>query len=161
VRSPPDWNYALRALSDGNALASLIFGWLIGGSLLLIILLGLGMVSGSCGRCLQGGLTDLVSTGSEHLLGLQSALGFGVSVISPQILADLDATNAGKSITKRPGIHSSCLWTYRRVSPVAALRVRAVLMAGLSSQNLLLIGPKPGKSQQKKNNKRYIIRSVY
>ncbi len=88
----------------GSAIASLLFGWLIGGSLLPVILLGLwyGFWVVADSAIYKAGLTDLVSMRIRGTsLGLQSALGFGVTIISPQIFgAVLDATNSGnQSVT--------------------------------------------------------------
>ena len=82
-----------------SGLASLLFGWFIGGSLLPIILLGLwyGFWAVADTATYKAGLTDMVSTRIRGTsLGFQSALGFGITVISPQIFgAVLDATNKG------------------------------------------------------------------
>ena len=82
-----------------SGLASLLFGWLIGGSLLPVILLGLwyGFWAVADTATYKAGLTDMVNTQIRGTsLGFQSALGFGITVISPQIFgAVLDATNKG------------------------------------------------------------------
>ena len=87
-----------------SGLASLLFGWLIGGSMLPVILLGLwyGFWAVADTATYKAGLTDMVNTRIRGTsLGFQSALGFGITIISPQIFgAVLDATNNGnQSIT--------------------------------------------------------------
>ncbi|KCZ71042.1 hypothetical protein ANME2D_03072 [Candidatus Methanoperedens nitroreducens] len=86
---------SLEAARLGSQMAALL-SWLIGGSLLPVILLGLwyGFWVVADSAIYKAGLTDLVSVRiRETSLGLQSALGFGVTIISPQIFgAVLDAT---------------------------------------------------------------------
>ena len=84
-----------------SGLASLVFGWLIGGPLLPVILLGLwyGFWAVADTATYKAGLTDMVSNRIRATsLGFQSALGFGITIISPQIFgAVLDATNKGNN----------------------------------------------------------------
>lgn len=82
-----------------SGFASFLFGWLIGGPLLPVILLGLwyGFWAVADTATYKAGLIDMVSTRIRATsLGFQSALGFGITVISPQVFgAVLDATNKG------------------------------------------------------------------
>lgn len=121
-----------------SALASLVFGWLIGASLPLVILLGLwyGFWVIADSAVYKAGLTDLVSTRIRGAsLGLQSALGFGVSVVSPQVFgAVLDAANAGKESATAwgPAFAILALGPLAGLLLLAALRrhPKAGLMAG-------------------------------
>lgn len=122
----------------GSGLASLLFGWLIGGSPLPVVLLGLwyGFWVVADTAVYKAGLTELVSPRIRGTsLGLQSALGFGVTVISPQIFgAVLDATNKGNQGITFWGPAFAVLAAGPLIGLVllAALRKhpKAVLMAG-------------------------------
>ncbi len=121
-----------------SGLASLLFGWLIGGSLLPVILLGIwyGFWAVADTATYKAGLTDMVSNRIRGTsLGLQSALGFGITVISPQVFgAVLDATNKGdQSIAVwGPAFAVLAIGPLIGLILLAALRAhpKAILMAG-------------------------------
>jgi MFS family permease len=121
-----------------SGLASLLFGWFIGGSLLPIIILGIwyGFWAVADTATYKAGLTDMVSTRIRGTsLGFQSALGFGITIISPQIFgAVLDTTNKGNPALTVWGPAFAVLAAGPIIGLIllAALRrhPKAILMAG-------------------------------
>jgi MFS family permease len=120
--------------------ASLLFGWLIGGALLPVIALGLwyGFWVIADSAIYKAGLTDIVSTRIRaSSLGLQSALGFGVSIISPSVFGQvLEATNLGRESATVWGPAFAVLALGPFVGLILLVALRAHPKAGLMAGGL-------------------------
>jgi len=94
---------AIRLLLGISIPCSLVFGWLIGAPMALGLVVGLGysLFAMADSAVYKAGLTELLPAEVRATaLGLQSALGFGVSVISPAVFGFvLDATNPAAAAT--------------------------------------------------------------